>query len=88
MFALETLADLKHQERLSHAARLQMVAQARGPENRHFDREAHRRVTVRRLTAAATAVALAATVAAGALALDNPGAARHQLNGGGVTRSR
>ena len=88
MFALETLADLKHQERLSHAARLQMVARARGPENRHFDREAHRRVTVRRLTAAATAVALAATVAAGALALDNPGAARHQLSGGGVTRSR
>ena len=87
MFALETLADLKHQERLTHAARLQMVARARGPEERHFDREAHRRITVRRLTAAATAVGLAATVAAGALALDNPRAASHQLSGG-VTRSR
>jgi hypothetical protein len=88
MFALENLADLKHQERLTHAARLQMVARARGPEERHFDREAHRRVTVRRLSAAATALALAATVAAGALALENPGAASHQLSGGGVTRSR
>ena len=88
MFALDTLADLKHQERLTHAARLQMVARARGPEERHFDREAHRRITVRRLTAAATALALAATVAAGALALENPGIASHQLRGGGVTRSR
>lgn len=87
MFALETLADLKHQERLTHAAKLQMVARARGPENHHVDREAHRRITVRRLTAAATAFALAATVAAGALALDKP-AASHQLSGGGVTRSR
>jgi hypothetical protein len=56
MFPLETLADLKHHERLSHAARLQMVAQARGPEDRYLDREAHRRITVRRLTAAATAL--------------------------------
>jgi hypothetical protein len=88
MFALETLADLKHQERLTHAARLHMVARARGPEDHHFDREAHRRITVRRLTAAATALALAATIAAGALALENPGAAQHQLSGGGATRSR
>jgi phosphoglycerate dehydrogenase-like enzyme len=86
VFALETLADLKHQERLAHAARLQMVARARGPQDHYLDREAHRRITVRRLTAAATAVALAATVAAGALALDRPAA--HQLSGGGVTRSR
>lgn len=56
MFPLETLADLKHQERLSHAARLQMVAQARGPEDRYLDREAHRRITVRRLAAAAAAL--------------------------------
>ena len=88
MFALETLADQKHQERVTHAARLQMVARTRGPEERHFDREAHRRITVRRLTAAATAVALAATVAAGALALESPRTASHQLIGGGVTRSR
>jgi hypothetical protein len=88
MFALEALADLKHQERLTHAARLQMVARARGPEERHFDREAHRRITVRRLTAAATAVALAASVAAGTLALEGPRTASHQLSGGGVTRSR
>jgi hypothetical protein len=87
MFAVEALADLMHQERLTHAARLQMVARARGPENHHFDREAHRRITVRRLTAAATAFALAATVAAGALALESP-PTQHQLSGGGVTRSR
>ncbi|MEP6680582.1 MAG: hypothetical protein ABJB65_03795 [Chloroflexota bacterium] len=87
MFAIETLADIKHQERLTHAAKLQMVARARGAANHHFDREAHRRITVRRLTAAATAFALAATVAAGALALDKP-AAGQQLSGGGVTRSR
>jgi hypothetical protein len=87
MFAVETLSDLKNQERLAHAARLHMVAKARGPEDRHFDREAHRRITVRRLTAAATALALAGTVAAGALALENPGAP-HPLSGGGVTRTR
>ncbi len=66
MLALETLAHLKNEERLAHAARLRMVARARGPEDHFLDREAHRRITARRLTAAPTALGFAASIAEGA----------------------
>jgi hypothetical protein len=73
------LADQMHAERLDHAARMRLAAEARGPHGTPRDRDALRRITARRLTATLAGALLSVAVAAGALALQadttNSGAA-------------
>lgn len=71
------LATQMHNERLSHAARIQMVARDRRDEHRPANREGARRLTVARLAASIGAVALTFALAATAAAT-NPA-----LGGGG-----
>lgn len=72
-----TMANQMHQERLSHAARIQKVARERHDTHKPFDRNAARRLTVARLAATAGAVAMTFAVAAAAAAT-NP-----VISGGG-----
>jgi len=58
------LANQMHSERLSHAARIQMVARERHDERRPFNLEVARRITAARLAASAAGVALAFALAA------------------------
>lgn len=62
------LANQMHSERLSHAARIQMVARDRHDDKKAVNHEGARRFTAARLAATAAGVAvtfaLAATVAA------------------------
>jgi len=60
------LAHMIQRERLSHAALLQKVARERAPDSVTLDRQAQRRITIRRLAASLTAVALALVTAAAA----------------------
>jgi hypothetical protein len=62
------LADQMHHERLSHAARMQAAAEQHGPKGTPLDREAQRRITVRRLTATLAGAALSVALVAGAAA--------------------
>ncbi len=63
------LANQMYSERLSHAARIQMIARDRRDPQKPVSHEADRRMTVARLAASAAGVvltfALAATAAAG-----------------------
>jgi hypothetical protein len=82
------LADSIHHERIAHAALLQQVKRDRSPDAMDVDRQAHRRMTSRRLAGATAAVltfAIAATVAA-----NQPNAAPAQQHspGGGLTLIR
>ena len=63
----ELVRHVQH-ERLSHAARLRMIARERSADSNPVDRHAQRRMTVRRLagTLGAAAVALMLVAAAGA----------------------
>ncbi len=77
------LADQLHQERLSHAARMQLVAREKGPDGTPVDRHAHRRITARRLAAGAAAIVLTVSVGAATVASGGIGG-----GGGGVTLIR
>jgi hypothetical protein len=72
-----SMANQMHQERLSHAARIQKVARERRDTHQPFDRDVARRLTVARLAATAGAVALTFALAASAAAT-NP-----VISGGG-----
>lgn len=76
------LANQMYSERLSHAARIQMIARDRHDTEKPVNHEGDRRMTVARLAASAAGVvltfALAATAAAG-----NPA-----VGGGGATLIR
>lgn len=61
------LANARHSERLDHAARMHTFSIARRPQAEPVTHDAQRRITVRRLTAAATALALSVGAAAAAL---------------------
>ena len=82
------LADTIHHERISHAARLQQIKQDRAPDGFAVDRQAHRRMTSRRLAAAMAAVLTFAIAAA--VAANQPAAAPAQQHspGGGLTLIR
>lgn len=71
------MATKAYDERLAHAARIRQVARDRHDEQRPFVPQAHRHITVARVAAAATAVAL--TVAGAATAV-----AAHPTLGGGA----
>ncbi|HET7645832.1 MAG TPA: hypothetical protein VFM03_05040 [Candidatus Limnocylindria bacterium] len=71
------MATKAYDERLAHAARIRQVARERHDEQRPFVPQAHRRITVARIVAAGTAVAL--TVASAATAV-----AAHPTLGGGA----
>jgi len=62
--ATHMLADATHQERLSHAARIQLIKFERGAFGTPRDPEQHRRITARRLVAAGTGLLLSVAVAA------------------------
>ena len=62
-----SMANQMHQERLSHAARIQKVARERR-DNKPFDRELSRHLTVARLAATAGAAVLTFVLAASAAA--------------------
>lgn len=66
--ATHQIADQIHAERLDHAARMRLAAEARGP-HQIIDRDAARRITARRLTATMAGALLSVALAAGALAL-------------------
>ena len=72
------LANQMYSERLSHAARIQMIARDRHDSHKPVSHEADRRMTVTRLAASAAGVvltfALAATAAAGSGAVGGGGA--------------
>lgn len=70
------LANQMYQERLSHAARIQMVAREKREGEPFFSRETLRQLTAARLAASAAAVALTFALAATA-------AASHPAVGGG-----
>lgn len=70
------MATEAYDERLAHAARIRRVARERHDERRPFVPQAHRRVTVARVAAAATAIVL--TIAGAATAV----AAQPALGGG------
>lgn len=74
---MRQMATKAYDERLAHAARIRLVAQDRHDEQRPFVPQAHRRITVARMAAAATAVAL--TIAGAATAV-----AAHPAVGGGA----
>lgn len=57
------LVGLMQHERLSHAALLQKVARERTPEASPIDRQAQRRITVRRLAASIAGAVRSASVA-------------------------
>ena len=72
------LASQMYSERLSHTARIQMVARDRRDSSEPVNHEGHRRLTVTRLAASVAGVALtfalAATAAAGHAAVGGGGA--------------
>ncbi len=70
----------QYNERLDHAARLHLISRDR-KEAQPVNREAHRRMTVARLAASATAVALTLASAANV-------AASHPAGGGAFTLIR
>jgi hypothetical protein len=82
------LADTIHHERIAHAALIQQIKQDRAPDAVSVDRQAHRRMTSRRLAAAMAAVLTFAIAAA--VAANQPDAAPAQQHspGGGLTLSR
>lgn len=77
------VANQAYDERLSHAARIRMIQRDRTDGPKPFNREGHRLVTVRRLTAA---VAVTALLAAGGVA--TVAAAPHSVGGGGTVLIR
>ena len=82
------LADQIHHERLSHAALMQKVARERSTDSITVDREAHRRVTSRRLAAGLAAATLTFAIAAAAAGTQQSQAASQHSSGGGVTLIR
>ena len=83
------LADQIHHERLSHAALLQKVSRERSADSITVDREAHRRVTSRRLAAGLAAATLTfAMAAAVAGTQQSEASAQRAPSGGGVTLIR
>jgi hypothetical protein len=70
-----------YSERLSHTARIQMVARDRRDSSEPVNHEGHRRLTVARLAASVAGVALTFALAATA-------AAGHAVGGGGATLIR
>jgi hypothetical protein len=62
------LANQMYSERLSHAARIQMVARDRRDPSEPANHEGHRRLTVARLAASAAGIVLTLTLAAAAAA--------------------
>lgn len=72
------LATQTYDERLSHAARIRMVSQARRDGTEPLDRNARRRLTAARLAAGAAGILLSVAIAASTVA-SNP------TVGGGAT---
>jgi hypothetical protein len=75
------LATRTHHEKISHAARIQMIQRDRRDGDRSVDRSTFRRLTATRLAAALTAVVFSIAVAAGAVAA---AAASGPAGGGGT----
>lgn len=74
----QQMATRSYDERLNHAARIQMIKRDRQGGDTPVDRGAHRRMTVARLAGAVTAVLFSVALAAGA-------AAASPAVGGGAT---
>lgn len=66
------LADRTHADRLAHSARIRAAAQERGSQGTPLNRDAHRRITARRLAATAAGALLSLAIGAGALAMQGP----------------
>ena len=81
------VADSIHHERQSHAALLHKLSQDRD-DSTGVDREAHRRLTSRRLAATAVAAALTFAIAAAAAANQPASPAAAPTNGGSLTLIR
>jgi hypothetical protein len=83
------LADTIHAERQAHAALLHKAKADRQPTSLGMDRQAQRRITVRRLSATLAGAVLTFAIAA-AVAANQPAAApaAGPASGGGVTLLR
>ncbi|MGH2445056.1 MAG: hypothetical protein ACRDGD_03350 [Candidatus Limnocylindria bacterium] len=82
------LADRVHEERQHHASLIAKIQSDRA-DTSGVGRDAHRRVTVRRLSAAVVGTLLSIAIAAAAVAVQQPAdAGQDQPPGGGLTLKR